>query len=193
MKSPYYNPDTPTFIRRILRFSNLGRGGFTLIEVVLVLAIGGLIFLLAFLAFNQVTINRRDTQRRQDARRVLTLAENYYANSQSYPCFDSTAWSCGGGNSSSWSSFSTHHLNTSELKDPASNSAYVISPYSGHYQTAHQLSDWFLVNAPSPLRILYAIKAKCENGKLVARSANPENAIAVAVMLEKGIYCVSNS
>ncbi|MBP9738093.1 prepilin-type N-terminal cleavage/methylation domain-containing protein, partial [Candidatus Saccharibacteria bacterium] len=37
--------------------------GFTLIEVVLVLAIGGLIFLLAFIAFQQVSANRRDTQR----------------------------------------------------------------------------------------------------------------------------------
>ncbi len=44
--------------------------GFTLIEVVLVLAIGGLIFLLAFLAFQQVSRNRRDTQRRSDAARM---------------------------------------------------------------------------------------------------------------------------
>lgn len=46
--------------------------GFTLIEVVLVLAIGGLIFLLAFLAFQQVSRNRRDTQRRSDVARAAT-------------------------------------------------------------------------------------------------------------------------
>lgn len=54
----------------------LGRSGFTLIEVVLVLAIGGLIFLLAFLAFGQATQNRRDTQRRTDAAKVITELEN---------------------------------------------------------------------------------------------------------------------
>lgn len=47
--------------------------GFTLIEVILVLAIGGLIFLLAFLAFQQVQRNRRDTQRRTDAARMASV------------------------------------------------------------------------------------------------------------------------
>ncbi len=59
--------------------------GFTLIEVVLVLAIGGLIFLLAFLAFQQVSVNRRDTQRRSDAARVLAELENYYGDKNAYP------------------------------------------------------------------------------------------------------------
>lgn len=40
------------------------QAGFTLIEVVLVLAIGSLIFLLAFIAFSQVQRNRRDSGRR---------------------------------------------------------------------------------------------------------------------------------
>lgn len=56
--------------------SSSGGGGFTLIEVVLVLAIGGLIFLLAFLAFGQATKNRRDTQRRSDAGRVVSELQN---------------------------------------------------------------------------------------------------------------------
>ena len=51
--------------------------GFTLIEVVLVLAIGGLIFLLAFLAFQQVSVNRRDTARRSDAARFSAEIQNY--------------------------------------------------------------------------------------------------------------------
>lgn len=59
--------------------------GFTLIEVVLVLAIGGLIFLLAFLAFGQATQNRRDTQRRSDAARVITELENASGDSNGRP------------------------------------------------------------------------------------------------------------
>ncbi len=59
--------------------------GFTLIEVVLVLAIGGLIFLLAFLAFRQVTVNRRDTQRRADAARIIVELQNYYTNNYKDP------------------------------------------------------------------------------------------------------------
>lgn len=40
--------------------------GFTIIEVVLVLAIAGLIFLMVFVAFPALQSNQRDTQRRQD-------------------------------------------------------------------------------------------------------------------------------
>jgi prepilin-type N-terminal cleavage/methylation domain-containing protein len=54
----------------------LNKKGFTLIEVVLVLAIGGLIFLLAFIAFGQASKNRRDTQRRSDAGRVISEIQN---------------------------------------------------------------------------------------------------------------------
>lgn len=59
--------------------------GFTLIEVVLVLAIGGLIFLLAFLAFQQVSTNRRDTQRRNDAGKIVAELQNYYGDKKAYP------------------------------------------------------------------------------------------------------------
>lgn len=58
------------------RQRQLNKDGFTLIEVVLVLAIGGLIFLLAFIAFQQVSTNRRDTQRRNDAGRILAEVQN---------------------------------------------------------------------------------------------------------------------
>ncbi len=64
------------------RFSLGSSKGFTLIEVVLVLAIGGLIFLLAFIAFQQVSANRRDTQRRADAGRVLAELQNYIGDTK---------------------------------------------------------------------------------------------------------------
>ena len=68
--------------------------GFTLIEVVLVLAIGGLIFLLAFIAFQQVSANRRDTQRRSDAGRVLAELENYYGDKNKYPNSSAASETC---------------------------------------------------------------------------------------------------
>lgn len=75
---------TDTHKPRPLRGSSKG---FTLIEVVLVLAIGGLIFLLAFLAFSQVSQNRRDNQRRLDVRRLLGLIEESRSDSDGrYPC-----------------------------------------------------------------------------------------------------------
>jgi len=54
--------------------------GFTIIEVVLVLAIAGLIFLVVFLALPALQRNQRDTQRRNDLGRAVTAVTNWSAN-----------------------------------------------------------------------------------------------------------------
>jgi len=60
--------------------------GFTIIEVVLVLAIAGLIFLIVFLALPQLQKSRRDTQRKADAGRFLAALESYAGNNNGdYP------------------------------------------------------------------------------------------------------------
>jgi prepilin-type N-terminal cleavage/methylation domain-containing protein len=55
--------------------------GFTIIEVVLVLAIAGLIFLMVFLALPDLERARRNTQRKSDAGHILSALESYAANS----------------------------------------------------------------------------------------------------------------
>lgn len=63
--------------------------GFTIIEVVLVLAIAGLIFLMVFIALPALQRNQRDTQRRNDLSRVQSAIQNYQTNNrQSLPTFD---------------------------------------------------------------------------------------------------------
>ena len=59
--------------------------GFTIIEVVLVLAIGGLIFLMVFIALPALQRSQRDTQRKDDLarftqKRVTTLVTHYIDN-----------------------------------------------------------------------------------------------------------------
>jgi prepilin-type N-terminal cleavage/methylation domain-containing protein len=54
--------------------------GFTIIEVVLVLAIAGLIFLIVFLALPALQRSRRDTQRKSEASRFISAAESYASN-----------------------------------------------------------------------------------------------------------------
>lgn len=56
--------------------------GFTIIEVVLVLAIAGLIFLMVFVALPQLRSSQRDTQRRQDMSRVVTALVQYQTNNR---------------------------------------------------------------------------------------------------------------
>jgi prepilin-type N-terminal cleavage/methylation domain-containing protein len=54
--------------------------GFTIIEVMIVLAIAGLIMLIVFLAIPNLQRNSRNTGRRADAGRVGTAATNFVAN-----------------------------------------------------------------------------------------------------------------
>lgn len=54
--------------------------GFTIIEVVLVLAIAGLIFLMVFVALPALQRSQRDTQRRDDMARFLSQLNQYQAN-----------------------------------------------------------------------------------------------------------------
>lgn len=54
--------------------------GFTIIEVVLVLAIAGLIFLMVFIAYPALSRSRQDTQRREDLSRVSSQLTSYMTN-----------------------------------------------------------------------------------------------------------------
>ena len=56
--------------------------GFTIIEVVLVLAIAGLIFLVVFLALPALQRSQRDTQRKQDASRFAAQIQNYQSSNK---------------------------------------------------------------------------------------------------------------
>lgn len=56
--------------------------GFTIIEVVLVLAIAGLIFLVVFLALPSLQKSQRDTQRKNDVGRTISAINSYMGNSR---------------------------------------------------------------------------------------------------------------
>ena len=65
------------------------RSGFTLIEIVIVLAIAALIMVIVFVAVQGAQRARRDTARKNDANIILTAAQQYMSNnSGSVPTTD---------------------------------------------------------------------------------------------------------
>lgn len=65
--------------------------GFTIIEVVLVLAIAALIFLMVFIALPALQRGQRDTQRRSDMQRVVAAIQKYKSlNKNKLPAFNDT-------------------------------------------------------------------------------------------------------
>ena len=62
--------------------SSSQKPAFTIIEVVLVLAIAGLIFLMVFIALPALQRNQRDTQRKNDMSRLKTAMDSYKSNNR---------------------------------------------------------------------------------------------------------------
>lgn len=66
--------------------------GFTIIEVVLVLAIAGLIFMMVFIALPALQRNQRDTQRKNDLSRITTALTSYQSNNKGALPANPAAW-----------------------------------------------------------------------------------------------------
>lgn len=92
--------------------------GFTIIEVVLVLAIAGLIFLMVFIALPALQRNQRDTQRKNDISRAQTAVNNYQSNNRG---------NLPGSDDGAWATFANSYLRSSgDVFDDPTRGAYVF-------------------------------------------------------------------
>lgn len=69
---------------------NNNKKGFTIIEVVLVLAIAGLIFLMVFIALPALQRSQRNTQRQNDIARFVTAVNDFKVNNGNQTPFQKT-------------------------------------------------------------------------------------------------------
>ena len=99
--------------------------GFTIIEVVLVLAIAGLIFLMVFVALPALQRSQRDTQRKDDMGRLITAIQNYQSSNKNKVPNTASDYA-------SNSAFYTNYLltNGDTFADPSSNENYIFD-YKG--------------------------------------------------------------
>ncbi len=107
--------------------------GFTIIEVVLVLAIAALIMLLVFLALPALQRSQRDTQRKNDVSRMQAAVSNFKARNQGKIPGNSGA--------TSWSSFFTNEMRVAgdTFADPSGDD-YVAVPKTGNFTPDNQES-----------------------------------------------------
>lgn len=93
--------------------------GFTLIEIVLVLAIAGLLLVIVFLAVSGAQKSRRDSQRKNDISTVAAQLENYASNNNgSYPT------------NATFGAFATAYKlddATGNIKDPLTGNVYTFA------------------------------------------------------------------
>ncbi len=161
--------------------------GFTIIEVVLVLAIAGLIFLMVFIALPALQRNQRDTQRRNDIGRVQTAIASYSsANRGSIP--------------TNWSNFTTQYLSVGgdSFIDPSGAVSGQASQdtYNFVSRAANSAVGAFSAESGTGLTqnvIFYTTSAICNASDSSLAQAAGSRKVAFRIALEGGgTYCVNN-
>lgn len=143
--------------------------GFTLIEIVLVLAIAGLLLVIVFLAVSGAQKSRRDSQRKNDVSRIAAQLESYASNSSGlYPGM--------AGASMTWAQFTAStYLSGSNLNDPSSGSAYSYQAWAATPAFP----------AGGPAIVTYQAGKACD-GTTLGRG------YSVNISLEQGVSCRDN-
>lgn len=151
--------------------------GFTIIEVVLVLAIAGMIFLVVFLAVPQLQESRRDTQRRSDVARIMSQLESYASNNNgNYPDEDCAA----GGDIPT---FEDNYLEDNTF----------VSPSGGTYALVCGGGNQDIDEGSDTEDVAYAKGALCDGETSDTAGANSRN-VTLQIELEGGgVFCVDNS
>jgi prepilin-type N-terminal cleavage/methylation domain-containing protein len=147
--------------------------GFTIIEVVLVLAIAGLIFLMVFIALPALQRSQRDTQRRDDVSRFISQLNSYATNNRGK--IPSSA--------AELTTFKTSYLKwaadgSGEFNDPSTGIGYVINYGVGQPNAEGQIN--------------YSSGATCDGETM--KSGGTARDGAVIVRLEgSGFFCTTSN
>ena len=165
--------------------------GFTIIEVVLVLAIAGLIFLMVFIALPALQRNQRDTQRKNDLATFASALQNYAANNRGrYP---STSGSTGGlvtsSNAPEVFQFATQYLDWPGHGQAREDKGFVDPSTSKGYAVLFAHPTENNVAAASPNLMNYSTDYRCPDP--ASRLKYTANAISIWQKLEGGgINCI---
>ena len=158
--------------------------GFTIIEVVLVLAIAGLIFLMVFIALPALQRSQRDTQRRDDMARFIAQLSQYQANNKG---------KVPGASASAYTTFINNYLKAGgdTFDDPSSGKAYVIKGVTNCTSAATCTQKSGTSSDTEVGNIFVYANATC-NGEAPSYTKGA-NKIAVTIKLEgAGVYCGHN-
>ncbi len=161
------------------------RKGFTIIEVVLVLAIAGLIFLMVFVALPALQRSQRDTARREDMSRLVSQIEQYKTNNRGVvpACTNAT---CTDPGNIGVAAFVNSYMkqDTGEFEDPQG------AQYTFIQGTGANGSNAIVASGnPAHNIIMYGTGVRCAGENIVASSAGAR-AFAVRIRLEgSGYFC----
>jgi len=174
--------------------------GFTIIEVMIVLAIAGLIMVIVFIAVPQLQRNQRDNARQNIANRVEAEIQTYGGNNQGLYPFASAS-PCASGTTGCWQDFVGRYINGKVKVSDPSTGADVVATTGAKTGVPQSCGDATCSGATKPAAagdfvVIYG--AKCNGEAFAASGAVPAvtttRTFAVAIGLDRSgtSYCVDN-
>jgi len=158
--------------------NNKSDKGFTIIEVVVVLAIAGLIFAIVFWALPNLQKSNRDTTRRNVAAQLMASLETYASNhAGNYPV--------------DYADFDTFMVDfyDNDVKDADGTSFLGNAADVDYYATVPATLPAAVTDLP---QLSYWTNAKCRDG--IIESASGARSVAITIAIEQGNYfCAANS
>lgn len=159
------------------------RSGFTIIEIVLVLAIAGLVFAMAIVAFPALQRNQRDTQRRNDYAMLYSQILTKY-NGSSIALKQTVLDEIQFGD---------------DRKDPRGNDYDLKYINIGAGDGSTPFDETVAKNSMSDVMsggvtVYYVPRSSCnENNVPVRTSSTPMNSFSIYGSMESGVYCYTGS
>jgi len=183
------------------KLSKKGQKGFTIIEVMIVLAIAGLILVVVLLAIPQLQRNQRNTSRRSVATRIVTEINNFAGNNNGkYPVADTTT----GGSSDIGTPFSNvgffnrylgctsadgaEAVCTANIEDPST--GFPVG--SGVDGKTTSITVTGTEPTAEPGDIFYLDKAICDGEVATTTSANARNFVFIMRLEGGASFCQDN-
>lgn len=194
----------------MIKLNTNSKKGFTIIEVVLVLAIAGLIFLMVFVALPNLQRTQRDTQRRNDLDRLSTSLTQYITNNNKLPNdAQADAMAADAMGDTQWGKFAQNYLLASgedTFQDPNGSPYGLVVLASAPNKQDNALSAQFgttevkttgtggsSVTGTGVMVIAKGAKCSSDLETNAFAEANGNRSYAVAMRLEgSGVYCVDN-
>ena len=179
---------------------NKNKKGFTIIEVVLVLAIAGLIFLMVFIALPALQRSQRNTRRRQDMARIISAVNDYQANNNNKLPFDSEddfhefVMKYVDSNCKNSSGNYDGDLCGEQFKDPDGSTYLYWSNGESDSDTYEGYGKGWLISNPTMNHQIKAYSGgECSGREEFVKESSGNNMFALVYILEGGaVYCGDN-
>lgn len=168
--------------------------GFTIVEVSLVLAVAGLIFLMVFIALPALRASQRDTERKEAVTLLIDAIKKYQSNNRGALPSGGTGTHDGPSNAvkTTWQGFYNNYINEEKFIDP-NGTAYTLVPKQCYATTDLECAESLNMSKevfPNNYEMWLISSATC-NGQKAEKSSNPRK-LAVLYMMERGgPYCAN--